>query len=64
MFQRIGDLLPRSHEVFVALAHLEVQVLVLLTGNQAVVINALFVVRDRPPSVSVKSFQEREACTV
>ena len=64
MFQGIGDLLPRSHQVFVALSHLEVQVLILLAGDQAVVIDPLFVVRDRPPSVSVKSLQERETCTI
>ena len=60
VLKRICGLLPSVHKVLVPFSHEEVEVLILVPGYNAIVIDAFLVVGHRAPSVSVESFQERQ----
>ena len=64
VLERVRHFAPFVDEVFVSLAHDEVQVLVCLAGHEHVVQDAFLVLRERSPAVAVQSVEQRETRAV
>ena len=64
MFERVGDFLPGVHKMLVSLAHDQIEVLVRLAGDEAVMGDTLSVLGDCSPPVSMESIKKRKACSI
>lgn len=57
VFQRIGRLLPGSHEMLVPFSHEKVEVLIVFSWYDTIVVDTFLVTSHGTPSVSVDRFQ-------
>jgi len=64
MLEWVSDLLPGVYEMLVSLAHYQIEVLVRLAGNEAVMDDTLSVLGDCSPPVSMEGVKKRKACSI
>lgn len=58
MLERVRRLLPLGHQMLVPFSHHEIQILIRLSRDHAIVFDPLLVVRQCAPSVSMEGFEE------